>query len=404
MKTCASRSRVLRDVAVMQSGPMSNRIIYASFAAFGGLWGAWGASLPAIRDQAELSPGQLGTALLFIAAGALPAMLVAGRAVDRWPGRTTAALLALLGFSGILVAVAAHGLLALMITLSLLGAASGAVGVAINTAAGSAQRARGGPVIARANAVFSVGVVAASLLAGGALAAGLPVVTPFAAVAAGTLIIGGRLLSMPDRPAEHRQTALRCVRLTPLLVIGALGALAFAVENAHQSWSAIYLNDVLGATPATAAVGPAIFAGVVALTRFLVGPLANRRPTLVLVGGALVAAVGTTLVAGASTLVVAVSGLVVAAGGTAVLFPTLLVVVTARVPDTVRGVATAAVSVVAYLGFLAGPVYVGAWAEAAGLPGAMLAVAGLAALLALLATNVRAPVRLEPEPGSTIAP
>jgi hypothetical protein len=40
---------------------------------------------------------------------------------------------------------------------------------------------------------------------------------------------------------------------------------------------------------------------------------------------------------------------------------------------------------VAYLGFLAGPVYVGTWAGAVGLPGAMLAVAALAAGLALLA-------------------
>jgi hypothetical protein len=40
---------------------------------------------------------------------------------------------------------------------------------------------------------------------------------------------------------------------------------------------------------------------------------------------------------------------------------------------------------VSYLGFVAGPVYVGTWAGAVGLPGAMLAVAGLAAGLALLA-------------------
>jgi hypothetical protein len=40
---------------------------------------------------------------------------------------------------------------------------------------------------------------------------------------------------------------------------------------------------------------------------------------------------------------------------------------------------------VAYLGFIAGPVYVGIWAGAVGLPGAMLAVAALAAALALLA-------------------
>jgi hypothetical protein len=40
---------------------------------------------------------------------------------------------------------------------------------------------------------------------------------------------------------------------------------------------------------------------------------------------------------------------------------------------------------VAYLGFIAGPAYVGTWAGVVGLPGALLAVAGLAAGLALLA-------------------
>jgi hypothetical protein len=55
------------------------------------------------------------------------------------------------------------------------------------------------------------------------------------------------------------------------------------------------------------------------------------------------------------------------------------------VPDERRGAATSVVTTVAYLGFISGPVYVGAWAGAVGLPGAMLAVAGLAAGLAVLA-------------------
>jgi MFS family permease len=68
-----------------------------------------------------------------------------------------------------------------------------------------------------------------------------------------------------------------------------------------------------------------------------------------------------------------------------VLFPTLIVVLTARVPDRLRGTATSTVTTIAYLGFIAGPAYVGAWADAVGLPGAMLAVAALALVLATLA-------------------
>src|SRR5919109_1710361 len=160
---------------------MPRWIAFAGFAVFGAFWGAWGASLPAIRDQAGVTDGQLGTALLFIGAGALAAMLLAGRAVDRWRERATAALLGVLGVVGVLVIAVAHDMAGLTLSLVLLGAASGAADVAINTAAGSAQRAHGGPVIARAHAAFSAAVVIASLTTGAVHAADLPTAIPFIA-------------------------------------------------------------------------------------------------------------------------------------------------------------------------------------------------------------------------------
>jgi predicted MFS family arabinose efflux permease len=378
---------------------MAPRNAYASFAVFGAVWGAWGASLPAIRDQAGLTAGELGTALLFIGAGALPAMLLAGRGVDRWRTRATALLLVLLGGVSVGTVVAAQGMLSLAVALAMLGASSGAADVAINTGAGAALRARGGAVIARAHAAFSAAVVGASLITGVLRGTDLPIVTPFLAVTAAAIAVAVAVARADDksrtpyeRAPQGGQVSLRAagVPLAPLLAIGALGALAFAVENAHQNWSALYLRDELGAGAATAAAGPAIFAGIVAITRFAAGALGARRPAIVVVAGSAVAAAGTGLVAVASTLGVALAGLGVAAAGTAVLFPTVLVVLTARVPDHVRGTATSAVTTVAYLGFLAGPPYVGAWAEGVGLPGAMLAVAGLAlALAALSAATLR---------------
>jgi predicted MFS family arabinose efflux permease len=358
--------------------------VYAGFAVFGAFWGAWGASLPAIRDHAGISEAQLGTALLFIGAGALPAMLAAGRAVDRRPRVATAVLLALFGAAGVVAVAAADGMLGLAIGLALLGATSGAADVAINTAAGFAQRTHGGGVIARAHATFSASVVVASLLTGAALAADVAIVVPFAVVAAAAVAVATAVAVTDRRPAERRTRGLRAVRLGPLLVIGGLGALAFAVESAHQNWSALYLRDVLDAGPALAATGPALFAAVVALTRFSAAG-ASGRPVPAIMAGALIAMGGTAVVAAASSLAAALAGFALAAVGTAVLFPTLLVVLTDRVPDHVRGSATSAVTTVAYLGFLAGPAYVGVWADAVGLPGAMLAVAALAAALAALA-------------------
>lgn len=60
-------------------------------------------------------------------------------------------------------------------------------------------------------------------------------------------------------------------------------------------------------------------------------------------------------------------GLVVAGAGTTVLSPTLIELVSRNVAESHRGRATSLVTTVSYLGFVAGPVYVGLWADAAGL-------------------------------------
>jgi MFS family permease len=370
---------------------------YAGFAAFGGFWGVWGASVPAVREQSGLSDGQLGTALLFVGAGALPAMLLTGRAVDRWGHRLTAFLLMALGGAGVAVAHTGQGFASLSVALAVVGATSGAVDVAINAAAGSAERASNRPVIARAHGVFSTSVVVASLATGALRTSGSSVAVPFLLVAAAAGAAGvitlttARTGSAVPLPAAHlepserpRRPPVSKLRLLPLLIIGGLGAVAFAVENAHQTWSAVYLGDVQSAGPALAAAGPAVFAAVVALTRFAVAPHSTAHPTAVLVTGATAAAAGTTAVASAPNVSIALAGLGLAAAGTAVLYPTLLGLVAGQVDETVRGAATSVVATVAYLGFLAGPVYVGRWAAAVGLPGAMVAVAAVAAGLALL--------------------
>lgn len=368
---------------------------YAGFTVFGLFWGVWGASVPAIRHQAGLTAGQLGTALLFIAAGALPAMLVAGRAVDRWGQRVMTITLVSLGIAGVVVAITARDLPTLSAGLTVLGASSGAADVAINAAAGAAERATGRPVIIRAHGFFSLAVVVASLATGLLNAGGMPAVVPFmlvalAAAVSAAIATGDQAGPDPRRrdhagASEARSRSALRAHLSLLLVAGGLGALAFAVENAHQSWSAVYLADTLHADGALVGAGPAVFAGFVALTRFAIGTRNAHRAWIVLTAGAMIAAAGTLLLALTASVALALLGLALAAAGTAVLFPTVLGLATAGVSAAARGTATSVVSTVAYLGYLAGPVYVGHWAQKAGLPGAMVAVAALAAALALLA-------------------
>lgn len=358
---------------------------YVAFAAFGAFWGVWGASVPRVQDQAGITDGELGFALLFIGAGALPAMLSAGRAIDRWGLTFSAAALAALGLTGAGLAMTAVDLTGLCVGLAVVGATSGAADVAMNAVAGRAERTAERPVITRAHGVFSSLVVLGSLATG--LASSLPLAIPFTAVAGLSLVAAGALLkTLPANAAPDRNGPVPAATppVLPFLLLGALGALAFASENAHQSWSAVFAHDELQSGVGLSAIAPAVFAGTVAVTRFSIGGLKAAHARTVLLAGALTAAAGTALIAVAPTLPIAALGLAAAAAGTAVLFPTLLGIVSRNVEESHRGRATSIVTTVSYLGFIVGPVYVGLWAGAVGLRGAMVAVAALAVGLFLL--------------------
>jgi MFS family permease len=174
----------------------------------------------------------------------------------------------------------------------------------------------------------------------------------------------------------------------PLVVTGLIAALALAVENAHQSWGAVFLGDELSVPAGVAALAPAVFAGVTAATRFVAGASERLPAGPLLTGGAVAAAAGSVLFASSSAPGTALAGLALAAVGTSVLFPTLLRESLRNVPAEVRGRSTSTVATTAYLGFVLGPVYVGTLADAAGLRAAILGVAGLAAVTALLAWPV----------------
>jgi predicted MFS family arabinose efflux permease len=187
-------------------------------------------------------------------------------------------------------------------------------------------------------------------------------------------------------PTGQQRDGLRL--MLPFIGVGIVGALGFAAENAHQSWSAIVLADELGATAGITALAPATFAAFAAVTRFAAGMLTRIPPRTLLVGGAGVALAGTLLVSAARTVPLALAGLAVAAVGTSVLFPTLLSRATRDVPPDRRGRATSAVATTSYLGFVLGPVYVGVLADAVGLRGAMVGVAVLVGVFALIAPAV----------------
>ena len=358
----------------------------AGFAAFGLFWGAWGAILPAVRAGAGVNDGELGVALLMIGLGALLSMRLTGYLIDRYGGMVLPVVMVLFALCGVLPALAGS-VVSLSGALLLLGATSGATDVAINAAGSHAEADTGRPVMNLAHGMFSVAVVLASLGTAGLRAAGvgaLPVLGGAAALIVVTAVVAlapGATRTVRTTPTEKR------ARLQPvLLVLGALCALAYLVENAWQSWSAVHLDTSLDAPAGLASIAPAVFAAAAATGRFAGNALLKRiRPVPLLVAGGVVAAIGTLVAAAAGNPWTALAGIGIAGLGTSVCAPTIIGMAGAWAGPERRAGAIAVVTTIAYLGFLVGPAAVGALSSAWSLPAALASVAVLAVVVAALA-------------------
>jgi predicted MFS family arabinose efflux permease len=377
-------------VATKQAATAGRVRVLGGFGAFGLFWGGWGAALPGVQAHARVDDGQLGVALLCIGAGALVSMRVAGTLVDRFSAAALPVGMLALAGAALLPGVATSPL-GLSLVLLVLGASSGAVDVAINAEGTRSEAATGRPVLSLAHGMFSACVVAGSLAAGGLRAAGADAEVVLGTLAAIVALVALGLARAPA--AGGAQVAARAsLRHLPrvLVVLGALCALAFFVENAWQSWGAVHLESDLGASPALGSLAPALFAGAAAASRIGGHSLVGRFDEVVLMRvGALAGAVGTLVAALAGTPALALAGVVVAGGGISICAPILFSIAGRSADEAVRGAAVSIVTTIAYLGFLVGPAVVGLLADATSLRASLACAAGVAAALALLAGFAR---------------
>jgi hypothetical protein len=365
--------------------------VLGGFAAFGAFWGAWGAALPAVQAHAGVDDGQLGVGLLCIGAGALVSMRGAGALVDRWGAAALPATLVAFGVAAALpgLATSTAGLSA---TLLVLGAGSGAVDVAINAEGTRSETATGRPILSLAHGTFSACVVVGSLATGALRAGGAGAELVLGLVGAVVVAIALGLSRAPAAGDGAVVPARASLRHLPriLVVLGALCALAFFVENAWQSWGAVHLESDLDASPALGALAPALFAGAAAASRLGGHALVGRfDEILIMRAGAAAGAAGTLLAALAPMAALALAGIVLAGAGVSICAPILFSLAGRNADEAVRGAAVSIVTTIAYLGFLVGPAVVGLLADATTLRASLACAGAVALALAALAGRAR---------------
>jgi len=380
------------------------------FLAYGTILGTWTSRIPAIRHGLGLSDTALSLALLAFAAGAIAGMQSAGKLVDRHGSRRV--MIPAAGGDALLLIPPAFApdLAVLVLCLFCFGAVHGMLNVAMNAYAVEVQRDAGRPIISSFHAVYSIGGFAGAAIGGLFARGGLGVGVTFAAVCAAAVVVvarAARLASVPESgaesalepelgsgdappseatpPLDHRS------RIPGTFFLGVLAFCCLVGEGAAADWSAVYLRDDLGATAGFAALAYAAFS--IAMTA---GRLVGDRLTAALGPVRLVQCCGLVacLGLGAGLLVdepmAAVIGFGCLGAGLSCIAPQVFAAAALRDPRR-AGLAIARVASLGFLGFVVGPVLIGAISGLVGLPWALAVPVVLVLFVAAAATALRAP-------------
>ncbi|HEV7210499.1 MAG TPA: MFS transporter [Blastococcus sp.] len=351
--------------------------------------------LPELKADLGLSNASLGAALAALPLGALLSGLSAASLIRRFgSARVASGGLTLLA-AAVWGAASAPNWAALAGALLLAGALDAVVDVAQNAHGLRVQRAYGRSILNAFHGVWSIGAVTGGLLGSAAAGLGLPLPVHLGIVGAlfgVPALFGPRALlpgpddaDRPDDPVAESAPPLS-LRRTAIRTMAALGILAACgafVEDAGNSWSALYLRDDLAAGAAVAGLGFVALSAAMTIGRLtgdrVVDRFGERR--VVRVGGALTAA-GMGLALALPSVPTAVLGFGLAGLGVATLVPAVYHAAD-ELPGLPRGLGLAVVNWLLRIGFLLSPPLVGVLADAFSLRVALLTVvlAGLGALV-----------------------
>jgi fucose permease len=364
---------------------------WALFAMLGVLTGVWGAHVPSVKARHGLDEAQLALALFALAAGAVGALFVAGRAIGHLGPRLASlltgwAMAALLGS-----ALAWPSLPLLLAALAVMGMAISVHDVAINADGTALERRSGRALMGQLHGMFSVGAMAGAGAVAAMLWLGWPPAAQFAAV--GALLALGQwraTAGMLDERAGPSDGGARFVwPRGVLLLIGLLILAGLLAEGAMYDWSVLYLQQAVGLPQDRAALGYAAFAGAMAAGRFAIDTLRARFSDAALLrAGALLGAAGMALALVAAQPVLSVAGFALAGAGLAPVVP-LLYTAASRAPGSTSAAAIAAASSIGYSGMLIGPPLIGAIAHATSLAAALWVVVVALVLLAVGTGGIR---------------
>jgi fucose permease len=370
------------------------QIIYLilSYAAWGVFWGAWGILLPAVKAATGATDAMLGTALVGITIGAIPAMLGTGIIIKQFSKWVL--FFGLIFFAASISAITlVTSPLNLAIVLFFIGSSSGMIDVIMNSGVATLESLTGKHYFNYAHAAFPVAVIITSPLVGVARQIGIDInliILVIAAIVAFAGLLGLRL-EIPNKVQENiednkdKPRSRKLLLTKSIMIFGLIGLLVHLMENAVEQWSAIYLEEKLFSTPAIASLGLTGYMAMLFIGRIIAQKLSNLwSDKRILITSAIISVIGFFLAAMTSNSVIAIIGFAIAGLGIAPIVPMILSLTGRNISDDKRVSAISSVTVIAYTGYLISPPFIGYISAIFSLKTAWFTLTGMGVLLATI--------------------
>ena len=373
--------------------------IAVAFLLRGFIQGSWYPRIPGVVADVGIPPAQLGVVFFLFALGNMVAFAVAARLITRIGSPRTHMVFAL-PFALIVVAMSlAPDTVQFGIGMFLFGFFTGGFDISTSVQGAVVERGTRRPIMSGLYGFFSVGALAGSFSSGMLAQIGTSIQMQFVVIGIiaipVTILVTNGLLPDDVVPVNHDPKSRRLPSLPPKVLIP-LGLMIVCValgEETVNNWAALYLRDSLGASPAIASLAYTAFAIATAVGR-LIGDSVIARVGVdrTLTAGSILAAFGVGFGMLVNQPWAVIVGYTLMGFGLSVVVP-----VTYRrandIPGIPRASAVATVASIGYIGFLIGPLMVGAVADVGSLRIAIGAVSAvLLGILMLTRLNPTSPI------------
>jgi MFS family permease len=346
-----------------------------------------------LKANLGISDTQVGAALLLFSLGALIISPFSSYIMDRFPNGRTAYYSVIFQLCSFLLPFLADSFPMFLLAMTIAGFANGFINITVNATAAIVEKHFQTRIMSQSHAMFSIGAIFGSIMAGFIADLGIPPLYHMAGVISILLIVNYTIrktwINLPNISLKAPVFAFPNLALLGLFLIAICVVIA---ELTVMDWSAVYLKDSLQSSALISGLAFAGFSVSMAIGRLSSDAITSNigtRSTLIF--GCFLAGIGLGIAGLTKNPIIAILGFTICGLGLSVIVP-LLFSLSATMKNTSTGLGIGSIATACVLAGLIGRPSVGWISDNMGMATCVLIAAG-ATIIAGVIGVIAAPRR-----------